>query len=309
MRLVLSVFLMLFHGEMLAAEVDDSNKEVTPTENPAPTIAEVSAAKAVDKVNSWSQSKPTISANLRFGADMISFQDIYVPLSKTDYFRPHLRADGKVRKEDMQDNLGFGIGFAMGISYARADYIFLYNLHYRRTGASIGMDGVGEATSYASLVSDVSALYAVTPDMHFGIGLSGKRLVFSNISQGHMLLSLLPRAEFLLLATPKTQVSGYAGYALLNRFAYYKSFQLVGNNFDNAKIKSGEVGLEVRQRLVEQVTLSVGISQHMTSIHLRDIGIYKNFGLSLRTDNPTPRNIALTTRIISIGLRKELGGS
>ena len=49
--------------------------------------------------------------DLRMGAGVIGFQDIYPPFSNTNLSAPHLRADGSVREEDMKFHTGAAVSF------------------------------------------------------------------------------------------------------------------------------------------------------------------------------------------------------
>ena len=242
---------------------------------------------------------------LKFGTGMIGFQDMAVPLLYSRSFQANLRSDGLVPADSMDNLYGVAAMFALGLSYQLNSSSTLgYRLSYHNIAGLINQTEA-RAASYSSIHSDLTATYLLTPKIKVGVGVVGKRNIFSNIARGHTVLSLAPLAELTVIATPETSLRGYADYSMLARLGRYQGTDLLGRRFHDATVKLSSLGLEIEHLLTDTAMLSVALEQGLTQINIPDVGIHEHIPLTNRL--PAPRILSLQTRVFSIGLVRTLG--
>ena len=259
---------------------------------------------ASDSVFRLGEAQSAVQGKIKFGTGMIGFQDMAVPLLYSRSFQARLRSDGLVPADNMDDLYGVAAMFALGVSYQRNAYTLGYRLSYYNIAGLINQTDA-RAASYSSVNSDLTAAYLLTPKVKVGVGVVAKRNIFSNIAQGHTILSLAPLAEFTVIATPDTTLRGYADYSMLARLGRYQDAELLGRRFHDANIKSSSLGFEIEHLLTDTAILSVVIEQSLTKVNVPDVGVHA--GIPLVNRIPSPRILSLQTRVFSVGLVRVLG--
>ncbi|MDE3268828.1 MAG: hypothetical protein OYH77_00920 [Pseudomonadota bacterium] len=245
-----------------------------------------------------------LRAKIRFGTSMVGFQDMSTPLLYSRAFQARLRSDGLVPADAMDDLYGVAATFALGLAYPFDRYELGYRLSYSSVAGMLNQT-VNGAASLSSLNSDLTATYMLTPKFRIGVGVVGKHNSFSNIAQGHSLLSLSPLAELSVVATSDTTLRGYVDYALAARLGKARSSELFGSAFPNSRVRSGGFGIEVEHRLTELAMLAIGFEQSITHLKIPDVGIDSPIPLAERI--PSPRILSLRTQALSIGLVRTFG--
>ena len=245
-----------------------------------------------------------VDVTLYFGTGMIAFRDLYLPLSNTDSFVPHLRADGNVREADSLNHFGIAVECGLALRYRVARYLLGYHIGYRRAG-SLGIDGLYADSSYANTFTGVKVFYTTNAKAMPGFGLTLQRVAFSNLSIAHTIMSLLPTAELQLPLAAGWTVNGLLGYAMWNRLGYANNTQFFGTEFTRATVRTWNVGASVRKQLNTNTSVVLAANREHIDIHLNDINTYKKFGLTLFAAEPTPRDIPLHTSTLSLSLQRD----
>ena len=245
-----------------------------------------------------------VDVALYFGTGMISFRDLYLPLSNTDPFVPHLRADGNIREADSLNHFGVAVECGLALRYHLERYLLSYHLGYRRAG-SLGIDGLYADSSYANTFTGVKVFYTTNAKVMPGFGLAVQRVAFSNLSISHTVMSLLPTAELQLPLSADLTINGFLGYAMWNRLGYASNTQFLGTEFTRATVKTWNIGASARRKLNINTSVVFAASREHIAIHLNDINTYKKFGLTLFAEEPTPRDIPLHTSTISLSLQRD----
>ncbi len=246
-----------------------------------------------------------VAVALYLGTGVIAFRDLYLPLTNTDPYVPHLRADGNIREADSLNHFGIAVECGLALHYSLERYQLSYHLGYRR-GGSLGVDGLYADSSYANTFTGVKVFYTTPAKVSPGFGLAVQRVAFSNLSIAHTVMSLLPTAELQLPLAADLMVSGYLGYAMWNRLGYASDTQFLGTEFTRVRVRMWNVGASARKQLNDSTSVVLSANREHIDLHLDDINTYKKFGLTLFAEEPTPRDIPLYTSTLSLSLRRDL---
>ena len=245
-----------------------------------------------------------VDVSLYLGTGMITFRDLYLPLTNTDPVVPHLRADGNIRAADSLNHLGIAVECGLALRYRMARYQLGYHIGYRRAG-SIGIEGLYADSSYANTFTGVKVFYTTNAKVMPGLGLAAQRVAFSNLSIAHTVMSILPTAELQLPLADGLIVNGFLGYAAWNRLGYASNTQFLGTEFTQATVRTWNVGASARKKLAPNISVVFTANREHIDIHLDDINAYKRFGFTLLAPEATPRDIPLHTSTLSVSLQRD----
>ncbi len=247
----------------------------------------------------------SVDVGLYFGTGMIAFHDLYLPLTNADPFVPHLRADGNTREANSYGHFGLAVECGLALRYHEENYQLGYHLAYRRAG-SLGVGGIHADSSYANISTGVKFFYNVnTHTVLPGLGLAVQRVGFSNLSTSHTVLSLLPTAELQLPLTAKFSVGGHVGYALWDRLGYATDTQFMGAALPHAHVRTWTAGLTARKDINSDTGVVFVVHHENIKLHLDDINVYKQFGLTLYAEEFTPQDTVLQTNTFSVSLQRD----